>query len=595
MARSGGRGRSPRGVRGRAVCGWIAALALAVAGAAGCAASREADRRLRPRDPADAQRSGGHAHEPLEAPLREALDASREQRRLAWPPSALEETLAERGYLDARIRRHADSLWALDPGARWSGARLSVREEASGERAIDLPAGGRAELSAALGSAVGGLLADLADRGHPLARAAPRALRLEEDPSGATRLCVDLDLERGPLARVRRLAFASDGPTRPRYLERVVGWRGEELYSERRWRSARRSLLATGLFDEVAGPQLLVGPGEVPRAAAPETLGVEVRMDLRERRVNAASGLLGYANRAGGGEARRGRVSGYLDLQLGNLLGTGRAASLFWQALGRDHSRFEIGWREPFLWRFPVSADLALTHLQEDSLLADTRISADLAWKPGPDWRVRLGWARNRLVLGAEVDATLSRDATRFGVERAAGESPVFSPRGWGLEADLEQWRGEGRDVTRARLRSLGWIGGSVWLLTIEEQIALVAGPASLLRGDAFLLGGTASLRGSYEGEFRTWRHLVQRLEFGPRLDRAGGRVYLLCDLAWFARWQPAGPGLDGTEGGLSVRAAWGAGLRLQGRAGLMRLDYAVPDGESPLRGRLHLGIGGVF
>ncbi|MBM3318111.1 MAG: hypothetical protein FJY75_09715 [Candidatus Eisenbacteria bacterium] len=541
-----------------------------------------------------------------------------------WPPGATAAWLAARGFLSARLARYPDSLWVIDPGQRISAVRLAFERSgvrpAAGEtearagadaglgdtgwaaasggeganalREPTLPAAGAGGWVAAVESALAEELRRLADEGRPLARLALAGARWDAGARGPSPLELRFEVAPGPLARVRAVRFESDGPTRSSFLERVIGWRGEEIYRGDRWRGARRELLGTGLLLEASEALLVVGPS--PREEAGDTLDVEVLFRLRERRANAIAGILGYADRRGEEGERRGRLSGFVDLALGNLLGTGRSARVFWQALGEDRSRFELAWREPYLWRLPLGAQVELSHMQEDTLFADTRWSGGLSWKPGPEWRIGVGWSRSRLVMGADVAATLSRRAASFTLERS-GRRDEGGGAGWRLSGSVEHWAGDGPGLRRAALRVGEWVGRGSWLLVLEQQAGLAAGPTALLRSDAFLVGGSGSLRGSFEGEFRAWRHLVHRMEVGPRIDARGGRAYLLCDLAWLERWEASTSGLYGVEGGDSFHGALGAGVELAGRAGLMRLEYAVPNGASPARGRIHIGLGGVF
>jgi hypothetical protein len=503
---------------------------------------------------------------------------------------ALREQLARAGYFEATLGAYPDSLWVIDGGPRVRGGRLEWT-------ALDsLPAGlalrgGAFSISpdepadVAIADRIAEAMAALADRGHPLARVTLAGCRIDDS------LRVRLTLDPGPRARIERVRFAGRSTTREAHLERVIEWHGPETYRAQRWRDARDALLATGLFAQVDDPRLLLA-GEGTRAAG-DPIGCELLFTVRENRMSGVNGLVGYANRPDASGSRA-RWSGFLDLELGNLFGTGRAARLYWQGLAEDQSRFELAWREPYLWRLPVGLDVALTHAQEETLYADTRLRTDLLWKPGHDWRVRIGWGRGRLVMGAGTVGALTRNSTRFGIERVAPQAER-SPRGTRFAGEIEQTRGAGPTLLRATHASLMWLTRGPWRLVVEHQSGWLSGPDSLLRSDLFLVGGARSLRGSDEGEYRATRFLLQRVEFGPRLDERGGRLYLLVDAAWLEAWKASGAGLYGRPGGRAWHGAIGAGLQLEGRTGLVRLEYAVADGEPLLRGRLHLGVGGSF
>jgi hypothetical protein len=568
------------------------APALAMLFALACApnprAPRIADATQAPRAP----RARAQIDRSIEAGLAEALRADA---RAPAPASsatarALGERLARAGYFEATLGAYPESLWVIDGGPRARGVRLEWTAIDSLAHGLALPASSLpispdAACDAGIADRIAEATAVLGDRGYPLARVTLVDYRIDDS------LRVRLRLDPGPLARIERVRFAGRSATREEYLQRVIEWGGPETYRGRRWRDARDALRATGLFAEVDDPLLLLA-GDTARVAG-DSVACELLFRVRERRTSAVNALVGYANRPDASGSRA-RWSGFLDLALDNLLGTGRAARLFWQGLAEDQSRFELAWREPYLWRLPLGLDAALTHAQEDTLYAETRLRAGLLWKPSHDWRVGVGWGRSRLVVGGGSTGALTRNSTRFGLERVAPEQER-ALRGMRFAGEIEQTRGAGPTLRRATHASLMWLTRGPWRLVIEHQSGWLSGSASLLRSDVLLLGGARSLRGSYEGEFRATRFLLQRVELGPRLDERGGRLYLLVDTAWLQAWEASGAGLYGRPGKRGWHGAIGAGLQLEGRTGLVRLEYAVADGEPLLRGRLHLGVGGSF
>jgi hypothetical protein len=495
--------------------------------------------------------------------------------------------LAARGYLDLSLCRDSLGTWRAVGGPRIASLRLRIdAPEHSATTPGTLAVTAAEDLAGAFESAIGGLLAEQDEAGFPLAQ-----IRLT-DYAVDSLLTVHLRLDPGPAVRVTDLRFAGQKTSRPGFLRRVARWRGAEAYDAAHWRAARTHLVATGLFESVEGPLLLLPTPAAPAAAA-ETLACALLFRVRERPASHVSGLLGYSNRpaSAGGEAVG--LTGFLDVHLANLLGTGRAMRLYWQGWGPERSTFLFSWREPFLWRLPLALEGALEHVQEDTLYAETQWRGELLWNPAPLWSFGIGWGRTRLVLGSGEGRSLSLETTRFRVERGPGEPG--GGLGWSLQGRWAQTSGDAPGLRRLEVRLGEWWAAGRWRLEWEQQFGLLAGPDSLLRNDAFLLGGSASLRGSYEGEWRATAFGLQRLSAGPRLGARGGWAYLLLDGGWLREWEAGGTGLRGAPG--RRRFAWAAGIGLQtpSRAGRVRLEYAVPGGESLLRGRLHFGVRGAF
>ncbi|MCK4305129.1 MAG: hypothetical protein KAY24_12905 [Candidatus Eisenbacteria sp.] len=416
-----------------------------------------------------------------------------------------------------------------------------------------------------------------AEEGHPLARVS------FEDFVVDSLLTVRLGFEAGPHVSVQSVRFEGARATRASFLRRCLGWKGPRAYRSSEWRKARGVLAGTGLFDRIEGP-LLIWPAEA-RSVAADSVSLDLLLRLHERPVNQLSALLGYAGQEDG------RLFGFVDLELGNLMGTGRATRVLWEAWEASQSRFEFSWHEPFIWRFPLALDLSLRHVLEDTLFAETTWGFDLLWAPLPAWKIGVGWGWSRLVFGREDARQRRRTTSAFALERAIPGSER-SRRGWRMRTRFAHTSDGGSTLRRGSLEAAEWTTWGRIGLWLEQEAGIVAGADSLLRSDAFLLGGTGSLRGSFEGTYRTFQYMLQRAEIGPRpVSERAARFYLLLDMAWYQEATVSREGLHCRKGGDRYLWATGAGVCVPSRAGDLRLDYAIPGGKSVSRGRIHFEL----
>jgi hypothetical protein len=533
----------------------------------------------------------------LREDLRRALEHF-ETERSTWPPEAPAHLLAEAGYLGASLCRDPDSLWMIRPGERVRRLDLLWRvPTAPGalSEGCDLPIRlslGESSLSEQIEQLAKRALRIYDDRGYPLASLALREFTAD------TVLSLEMHLDPGPLVRVRDLRFEGRVATRVSFLRRVAGWRGPETYRGARWRDAREKLAATGLFDQVTGPVVVVqsrsgssgrdgSAVEMGSRQVPDTLDVHLLYRLQERRVSNVRGLLGYSG-------QRETLAGFVDLELGNLFGTGRATRLFWQHQGEDQALFEFDWHEPFIWKLPLGLDLSLSHLVEDTLYARTVWGGDLLWSPTAHSTIRIGWDWERVVLGGEVAGSISRTMALFGFQRWLPETDRRL-KGWGLGGEVATSSGAGPSLQRAELRAAAWLARGSYGLWLAQDVGLLGGGDTFMRSDVFRVGGAGSLRGYFEGEYRALAYLVQHVEVGPWLDNRGSRAYLLFDAGWLEEWKPRDDGIYGSGGPRPFLWSVGVGLRMPTRGGNLRFDYAVPGGNSIWQGRLHFGLAGRF
>ena len=117
--------------------------------------------------------------------------------------------------------------------------------------------------------------------------------------------------------------------------------------------------------------------------------------------------------------------------------------------------------------------------------------------------------------------------------------------------------------------------------LSIAGHLRTLFASDTVFDYDRHELGGANSMRGYREGELRTalggWLNNELRYLVGST-----SRVYPFFDVALlqeFGIWRP--------------HAAYGAGLRIGSRLGVVGLDYGVPlrTGSSPLKGKLHFSL----
>ncbi len=430
-------------------------------------------------------------------------------------------------------------------------------------------------------------------RGYPLSRVWVDSVALGDS------LELWVRLRPGPRASIDNVRFSGPHRSRSDFLERVIGFERGRSYRPEDALLALEALEDTDLYQRIDGPYFLLPAGG-------DGGKVELLYELEARPVNRLTGILGYS-----GEDER--LYGYVDLALGNLFGTGRAAELRWQGQADLESSFFVSWHEPYLLGWPVSLDARLHHVLQDTIYAETTYGLDLGWFPARRWRLGGGWDWSRLVLGGEQGDHIQRETARFSLGRTA---PAWyrTPRGWAGQVSISTTSGWGEDVRRGRWQGRVWFGIGRLGVWTGQDAGIVTGPDSLLRVDAFSVGGAASLRGTYEGAFRTLRYLVLRNEFGVRPGggggggsggnggggsgrggRGGARFYLLADLAYLRRWEPR----EGSEFGRLGPETWvhslGFGMEVPTQAGDVSLDYAVLKGSSLAQGRVHFHLTSRF
>ncbi|MFB3909134.1 MAG: BamA/TamA family outer membrane protein [Candidatus Eisenbacteria bacterium] len=517
------------------------------------------------------------AEDAAAAYLREAAPGQPASAARAIDPVALAQAVARRlveegwgnGEIEAEIDSTSVSGWRARLTLRGlEPARLSSWEWVGSDDPPDGPRPGLWEPEHR-GEEISRLLEEVQEDGHPLA-----SIQILEAGGDGTSMRVRARLHDGPRLRLTGLAFEGAGGTRDSYLARISGLRVGDPIRVEEAREARERIERSGLFRQVDGPYL---------RRAGESGGVLVYR-LVPQSQNRIDGALGYD-----GKSRT--MSGYLEVGLGNLFGTGRSAAASWRRLTRDRSALSLAYREPFLANLPVAADASLSQEVEDSTWSSDQARLGLEGDLGSGFFARAGLAARRNVASGidpyrtSIVSTilgLGHDGLRESATR--GDRAVIEIERGDLHRSPRRASGEGTLLRTVATAEENFPAGRSAHLRLEVEGGWIEGPDSLPRPDAFDLGGSAGLRGYEDGAFRALRYGRLRVEPGIRILPEGNRLYLFADGAFFRAW-------PGGTGKTEQRWGYGAGVRVRGAGGWIRLDYGIPKGEPPLAGRLHFRL----
>ena len=506
--------------------------------------------------------------------------------------------LQERGHLDAR----AAAIWDT---AR-ATLRVEVREgplfryrvvaiEAPGPadsaafaRALALRAGELAAPGAA-GAAGERALRSVADSGHPYAQLS--LTRFDADSAGTNGAPPGVALSftgaLGPGVTISRVRIEGLKVTRAAVAERSLGRLAGLPWDRAAALAGRERLAQSGLFRAVTFEGL---EGEADWGRARLVYRVE------EPRYNRFEAIAGFQGDAG--------TAGLVRLELGNLMGTGRATALRWESRGRGLSDFEARYAEPLVLGAPLRLEGVLQQQIQDTLYARTRWGARARFTLAAQEHLEAGYEQERVVQEQGEVERADIQNTVFALERSTLDEPASPRRGTRTRLAAtqsfkrESLRPDGSRSARASAVELRgeWHGPLRRASGLSLELT-GAGRFSSQRVlplfERYPVGGAASLRGYDEEAFRVDRYALSRLEWRWFLGPAGQRAFLFWDHAWMARRLAQEAGGDRLE--VQHRDGLGFGLRLEAAGGLVGVDYGLEPGRPFLEGRIHLQLVSTF
>ena len=273
----------------------------------------------------------------------------------------------ERGYLGCRVAwdHHGETpMLIVEPGPLYRLDRLTLAE--TGDLVLDqqlirlLPAAGTALTRERWSRLLDALLDAAGERGYPFARW--RLLDLHVDPQNQV---VDVagEIALGEQMMIGRVHSNLEGAGSQSFLLEVAGLRPGALFRESDLKTAHRRLLHRGHWDRV--------DPAVVYATAEDTVGVQWVVQQRPH-PNRLAAVLGLSRDA----ENQTRLSGQIQLLLGDIAGTGRRFELDWRDDGSDRSHLGVSWLEPLAFGTPLDTEFLL----DQEVLKDvhTRLRSDV-------------------------------------------------------------------------------------------------------------------------------------------------------------------------------------------------------------------------
>ena len=494
-------------------------------------------------------------------------------------------SLSEEGFptarLDSLVHSYTDKGFTIDIFLDESYPVILRNTQISGN--IDPPmtplSTGNALSHALLQAKSTEILNQLTEQGFPFAKVTvkPGYFTVEDSTIAAD---LDLQIDPGPYVRLSQVNFSGLKLTTPKLLRLESRLKRGMVFQRSQVIRASRRIEKLSFITRVGKPEFI-----------PVSSGiVNVEFPVSERSVNRISGLLSI-------DQGSKTPAGELELEFGNILGTGRIFRFAWLGLNQSRRGLKISYREPWLFNLPVHIDLALENWNQDSSVTVSDYSGAAHWEP---------------VDRLNLTGTLRSESIKQNIHRESESSSQALWLGAGLSYDYldDTWnptdgyqlefhsehasrhwedpaasdRSLRRESTSGQAAQMFW---RQWIGYGRIGIQDVSG-SGVVREDLVRIGGTGSIRGYIEEEF-----LARGAAWGT--------------LEW--RWRPDSDGYVGfmTDVGSIYREdfrvrnrkkellSYGITIAILTRAGNLGVDIALPADEPLQRARLHVRLNGWF
>ncbi|MCX6133949.1 MAG: BamA/TamA family outer membrane protein [Ignavibacteriales bacterium] len=464
---------------------------------------------------------------------------------------------------------------------------LKSLEQVDAERLIETQIGTKF-VPAILERDVSRLLDSYEQSGFPFAKIEIRDIRFEElKDSVATFLT--LAIAEGALAKIRDLRIEGNTTTKTSVITREARLVEGEVLRGGHPMLVKQRLEHMQLFSSVSMPELFVNQDG--------TVGLLVK--VTEGNPNRFDGVVGYV--PSGSTGTGGYLTGLVDVQFRNILGTARKLTARWYRETESSQEIELRYREPWIASLPLNGEAGFAQRKQDSTFIrnEYRFSGELMATDELNLGVVFSSERVLPTEGFGVLVASKSHTTSVGVSVSydSRNDPVTPSSGLRYRTEYQT----GVKETQNSLSSSSDHASTQKLAfdleydisPVQNQVLSVSLSArnfssgAVEQSDLFRLGGSNTLRGYREGQFLgsrvAWSNAEYRLLTGPRSYAFG-----FIDIGYILMPDRAQAGLVQQE---TNKIGYGAGIRLDTPLGLMGVSLAFGEGDTFSTAKLHIRL----
>ena len=206
----------------------------------------------------------------------------------------------------------------------------------------------------------------LEDNGFPFAVIKINSVVFENDTlNDESNVNINLMFEKGFLGKIDNIEILGNTKTKDYVITRELRIDSSEVYSQNRIDEIPPKLNRLRFFQPVKRPLFYLNNKDE---------GI-LQISVEEKETNNFDGVVGYVP---GNDNEKGYFTGFVNISLRNLFGTGRGAAFRWEQLSRETQEIEIKYLEPWLFSYPFNINLGLFQRKQDTTYVQRHINVQL-------------------------------------------------------------------------------------------------------------------------------------------------------------------------------------------------------------------------
>lgn len=427
-------------------------------------------------------------------------------------------------------------------------------------------------------------LVDLLEKkGNPFAEAKFLSFNLIEEKEDEKYFELIFKVNKNEDARISKIEIKGNKHTNRDVLIREMRIAEGELFTPELSRKILFRLNRLNIFSNLNNPQFYFD----------EDKNGILEIEVIEGRTNSFDGIIGYVPSTN--PLEKGYVTGQVNVSLRNLFGTLRAFSFRWNRLNRFSQDIEIKYLEPWLFGFPLNVHTTFGQLKQDTTYIQRTFAGNFELSLTEYFGLVLNLTTssvipqvNYYVMGINRSSSFSYG---LGLIYDSRDHPIYTKSGILFKTDLNQiikkdyLLSESKKFYQQKVN----ISFSIHHQFLKNQLIYFSLNTKVINGggiaisDLFRFGGMNSLRGYEEYQFTGSRIFWSNLEY-RFLTSYTDYISAFLDYGYYFR--------DILNEKISkFKYGYGIGAGFQTALGLLKINFALGEGDTFSRGKIHFGI----
>jgi outer membrane protein assembly factor BamA len=432
----------------------------------------------------------------------------------------------------------------------------------------------------------------LENSGHPFASFTVKSLVFGLDEDSNYVVDIYLGLEKELIRTIDKVEISGNTKTDERVIINSTRLVKGELYSQKKIDEIPIQLNRLRFFQNVTTPKFFVNSNDE---------GI-LHIDIVEKNTNSFDGILGYVPSSKDDES--GYLTGFVNISLRNLFGSGRGLSFKWQQENSLTQDIELKYLEPWILNQPFNLNLQFFQRKQDSSYVKRIIGGSLEYLATENISASFILESESIIPSINSNLSiLNSSSFNSGIRlKLDYRDDIYSPQKGTYFSSTYKFRTKSIDnaeavsnsITESDLEYHNYeLDFGLFYSIFQNQVVALGVHAKEIIGDYyeisdfFQLGGTNSLRGYRENQFLGNRIIWSNTEYRFLMSQSS-YLFAFYDVGYYLINENISNNISRQSG---LKTGFGFGISLDTNLGIMRVSYAIAGGSSITNGLIHFGL----